>query len=45
MKSDAKFEEKPICSFKNDKDLVNFDLSTLKSQKFAVRLITFVNSI
>ena len=28
LKSDAKFEEKPICCFKNDKNLVNFDLST-----------------
>ena len=28
LKSDAKFEEKPIFCFKNDKNLVNFDLST-----------------
>ena len=35
LKSDAKFEEKPICYFKNDKTLVNFDPSTQKSQKFA----------
>ena len=28
LKSDTKFEEKPICCFKNDKTLVNFDLST-----------------
>ena len=27
LKSDAKFEEKPICCFKNNKNLVNFDLS------------------
>ena len=27
LKSDAKFEEKPICCFKNDKNLVNFDPS------------------
>ena len=36
LKSDAKFEEKPICCFKNDKNLVNFDLSTQKSPKFAL---------
>ena len=34
LKSDVKFEEKPICCFKNDKNLVNFDSSTHKSQKF-----------
>ena len=28
LKSDAKFEEKPIFCFKNDKNLVNFNLST-----------------
>ena len=33
-KSDAKFEEKLTCCFKNDKNLVNFDPSTQKSQKF-----------
>ena len=33
-KSDSKFEEKLICSFKNDKNLVNFDLSTQNSQNF-----------
>ena len=32
LKSDAKFEEKLICCFKNDKNLVNFDLSTQNSQ-------------
>ena len=36
LKSDAKFEEKQICCFKNDKNLVNFDISTQKSQKFAL---------
>ena len=35
LKSDAKFEEKLVCCFKNDKNLVNFDPSTQKSQKFA----------
>ena len=36
LKSDGTFEEKPICYFKNDKNLVNFDLNTRKSQKFAI---------
>ena len=35
-KSDAKFEEKLIFCFKNDKNLVNFDPSTKKSKKFAL---------
>ena len=30
LKIGAKFEEKPICFFKNDKNLVNFDPSTQK---------------
>ena len=34
LKSDAKFEEKLICCFRNDKNLVNFDLSTQNSQNF-----------
>ena len=32
VKSDAKFEEKLICCFKNDKNLVSFDLNTQNSQ-------------
>ena len=32
LKSDTKFEEKLICCFKNDKNLVNFDPSTQKSK-------------
>ena len=32
LKRDAKFEEK----FKNGKNLVSFDLSTQKSQKYAL---------
>ena len=32
LKSDVKFEEKLICCFKNDKNLVSFDLSTENSQ-------------
>ena len=35
LKSDAKFEEKPICCLKNDQNLVNFALSIQKSPKFA----------
>ena len=35
LKSDAKFEEEPICCFKNEKNLVNFDPSTQKCPKFA----------
>ena len=35
-KSGAKFEEKLIFRFKNDKNLVNFDLSTKKSKKLAL---------
>ena len=34
MKIDAKFKEKLICCFKNDKNLLNFDLSTQNSQNF-----------
>ena len=34
MKSGANFEEKPTFCFKNDKNLVNFDPSTIKSKKF-----------
>ena len=30
LKIGAKFEEKPNCCFKNDKNLVNFDPSTQK---------------
>ena len=35
-KDRAKFEEKVIFCFKNDKNLVNFDLSTKKSKEFAL---------
>ena len=34
LKSGAKFEEKLIFCFENDKNLVNFDLSTKNSKKF-----------
>ena len=33
---DKKFKRKVICCFKNDKNLVDFDPSTQKSQKFAL---------
>ena len=36
QKSHAKFKENLIFCFKNDKNLMNFDLSTQKSQKFAL---------
>ena len=45
LKSDAKFEEKPICCFNNDKKLVNFELNTCRFQKFAQLLVPFVQSI
>ena len=44
LKNDAKFEEKSCCCFKNDKNLVNFDPSTQKSQKCVLRLVPFVQS-
>ena len=34
LNNDAKFEGKPICCFKNEKNLVKFDLSTQNSQYF-----------
>ena len=37
MKNDTKFEQELTCQFKIDmRHLTNFDLSTLKSQKFAL---------
>ena len=45
LKIDAKFEEKLICCFKNDKNLVKFDLSTQKSQKFGISFVPIVQSI
>ena len=37
MKNDTKFEQKLTCQFKTDmRNLTNFDLSTQKSQKFAL---------
>ena len=45
LKIDAKFEEKLICFFKNDKNLVEFDLRTRKSQKLALSLVHIVQNI
>ena len=37
MKNAAKFEEKLTCQFKSDmRNLTNFDVSTQKSQEFAL---------
>ena len=43
LKIDAKFKEKLICFFKNDKNLVKFDPSTQKSPKFALLLAHIVH--
>ena len=43
LKFDAKFEEKLICCFKNDRILVNFDLSTW-SRKKCKKICTFIGS-
>ena len=45
LKIDAKFEEKLIFCFKNDKNLVKFDLSTPKFPKLALSFATIVQSI
>ena len=45
LKSDAKFEEKLTCCFKNDKNLVKFDLGTRKSPKLPFSLAPIVQSI
>ena len=46
MKNDTKFEEELTCQFKTDqRNLTNFDLSTQKSQKFALQLVAFDQSI
>ena len=47
LKDHAKFEEKPLCCFKNDKSLVNFDPSIQVSKSctiicpFCAKYITF----
>ena len=46
MKNDAKIEEELTCQFKIDmRNLTNFDLSTLKSQKFALSRAAFDQTI
>ena len=45
LKIDAKFEEKLICCFKNNKNLVKFNPSTQKSQKIALLCVPVVQSI
>ena len=45
LKIDAKFEEKLICCFKNNKNLVKFDPSTQKSQIFVLLFVPIVQSI
>ena len=45
LKCDAKFEDKLIFCFTNDKNLVNFCPSTQKSKKFALCLVPIVQSI
>ena len=45
LKIDAKFEEKLISCFKIDKNLVNFDSSTQKSQKFIIWLVPSVKNM
>ena len=42
---DAKFEEKLICCFKNDKNLVKFGPSTRKSPKLAPSFVPIMQSI
>ena len=46
MKNDAKSEKELSCQFKIGlKNLTNFDLSSQKSQKFALKLAAFDQSI
>ena len=45
MSNDVKFEEELTCQFKTDmRNLTNFDLSTRKSQKFALSWAQFEQS-
>ena len=44
LKNDAKFNKRPVC-FKSDKNFVNFDRNTQKSQKFALWLVPLVQSM
>ena len=45
LQTDAKFEEKLICCFRNDKNLMKFDLSTQNSPKFALSFVPIVQII
>ena len=45
LKIDAKFEEKLICFFKNDKNQVKLDPSTQRSTKLAFLFAPLVKSI
>ena len=45
LKSDVKFEEKPIFCLIKDNNLVNFDPSTQKSEKFALWLVSIIGSV
>ena len=46
MKNDATFEKELTCCFKIDmRNLTNFELSTQKSQKFALKWAPFEQSI
>ena len=46
VKNDAKFEKELTCCFKIDmRNLTNFELSTQKSQKFALKWAPFEQSI
>ena len=45
LQTDAKFEEKLICCFKNDENLMKFDLSTQNSPKFALLFVPIVQII
>ena len=45
LRKGEKYEKKTIFCFKNDKNLVNFDPSIKKSEKFAFFLVPFVQCI
>ena len=45
LKSYAKFEEKLICCFENDNNVLNFDPGIRNFQKFALQLVSFVQNI
>ena len=46
LKNDKKFEKELTCQFKIDmRNLINFDPTTRKSQKFALKWVAFDQSI